>query len=182
MLLFINNTTMKQLRGTELKRFNKQNSKHNFDILLILENIQYASNVAGIFRTADACGVREIFLAGSSHKPPFGAKLQKASRSKEKRIPWKYFPNVDKAVKQARHKGYEVVGLELTDESQDIDEFISKNRNYKLAIIVGNEAQGLTNNALNNLDSAIYIPMFGKGASLNVGVSTAVLLYKLILN
>lgn len=171
---------MKQLRGIELKRFNRKSEKHNKDIILILENIQYATNVASIFRTADAINVNKIILTGISHKPPFGKELRQTSREKEKSVRWEYEEFTAIAINKVRKQGYTIVGLEITDESKDFKEF-NFNTN-KICVIVGNEGYGIVRKTLEKIDSTVFIPMYGKGASLNVSVSLAILLYKIVEN
>ena len=174
---------MKQLRGIELKRFNRQNEKHGKDIILVLENIQYANNVASIFRTADAVKVNKIILTGISHTPPFGKELRQTSREKEKSVNWEYEEFTAIALNKIRKQGYTIVGLELTDESRDFKDFKDFNlNNNKICIVVGNEGYGIVRKTLEKLDNTIFIPMYGKGGSLNVSVSLAILLYKVIEN
>lgn len=172
---------MKQLNKKQLKQLNKSIVKHGLDIILILENIQYASNVAGLFRTADAAGVKEIIITGSSQKPPFGAKLQKASRSKEKYVVWSYEEKTKDAIDTVKRKGYTVVAVELTDESIDIRDFIKTNTTDKIALLVGNEVGGIGKETLSQVDQSIFLPMYGKGASLNVATASAVAIYNLVL-
>lgn len=169
---------MEQLRGINLKRFNKQNKRHAHEIVLLLENIQYANNVASIFRTADAIKVSKIILTGISHKPPFGKELRKTSREKEKSVVWEYEEFSSNAINRLKKRGFRIVGLELTDQSTNFYDY--KSKSDKLCIVLGNETYGIVKKTLSKLDDSVYIPMYGKGASLNVAVSTAVLLYQLI--
>jgi 23S rRNA (guanosine2251-2'-O)-methyltransferase len=169
---------MKQLRGIDLKRFNRKNDKHNKNIILVLENIQYANNVASIFRTADAAHVSRIVLTGISHKPPFGKELQKTSRKKEDSVPWEYEEHTGDALVKIKKQGYQIIGLELTDQSVNYKDFDFNSD--KICIVVGNEAYGVVKKTLERLDSSVYIPMYGRGGSLNVSVSTSILLFKII--
>ena len=68
---------MKQLRGKEIKKYFKNKPKRDYDVVVVLENIQYAKNVANIFRTSESAGVKKIYLTGISHHPPFGKDLKK---------------------------------------------------------------------------------------------------------
>ena len=77
---------IKQLRGKNIKKYFKNQEKRSHDIILILENIQYAKNVANIFRTAESAGVSKIFLTGISQRPPLGKGLKKGSRNSENKI------------------------------------------------------------------------------------------------
>lgn len=168
---------MKQLRSLELKRFNKSNQKHNKKIVLILENIQYATNIAGIFRTADAIKVEKIFLTGISLQPPFGKDLQKASRQKEKSVQWEYHDNSGKIINKYKKNGYQIVGVEITDESVNFNDFEFAD---KVCLVLGSETYGIVKTTLERLDASVFIPMYGKGASLNVGVAAAVTLFKIV--
>jgi 23S rRNA (guanosine2251-2'-O)-methyltransferase len=171
---------MKNLTKKEIKELNKE-AFHKYEIILVLENIQYASNVAGIFRTADAGGVNEIFLTGATKTPPFGKDLQKASRKKEKSLPWRYFETSEKALDLLKKEGYMITALELTDESMEVTDFLRKNSSNKIAILAGNEVSGVQKSTLNRVDNSVYLPMLGKGSSLNVGVSIGIFLYNLII-
>ncbi|WKZ27984.1 MAG: TrmH family RNA methyltransferase [Candidatus Dojkabacteria bacterium] len=173
---------MKQLRGIELKRFKRKLERPKLELVLVLENIQYARNVASMFRTADASGVKEIFLTGISHIPPFGKELQKVSRSKENSVRWQQGKTTGKVIEKLRRQGYAIIAVELTDDAISVKDFVSKYlpKFGKIALIVGNEAQGVSKATLAKADHAIYIPMFGKGASLNVTISCAIAIYTLI--
>jgi tRNA G18 (ribose-2'-O)-methylase SpoU len=168
---------MKQLRGVELKRFLKQNKTKQVEIVLMLENIQYAQNVATIFRTADAAGVRKIILSGISQTPPFGKDLKKASRSKEESVPWEYVENLGKKINSYKDQGYQVIAVELTDSSVNFKEFPY---GEKIVLVGGSEVYGVTRNTLEKVDASVFIPMHGKGASLNVSTAMAVVMFNIL--
>ncbi len=168
---------MEQLRATKLKRFLKSNKTPNADIVLVLENIQYARNVAEMFRIADSMGVKTIYLTGISHQPPFGKDLKKVSRSKEAKVAWLKTDSTGEAVAALKKKGYKIVALEITDASISLYNYQPSG---KLALVVGNESYGVVQNTLDKCEEAIFIPMLGKGASLNVSVSAAIALSHLI--
>lgn len=171
---------MKQLRPKELKRFLKDRFKHDLDICLFLDNIQYTRNVAEIFRIADASRVNKLYLSGISPKPPFGNDMQKVSRKKEMRVGWEFIDNPDKFFIRMQKAGYLILALEITDESIDLPEFDLEN-NKKILIILGNEVNGISSRILKYAAKSIMIPMYGKGASLNVSVSAAILIYYFVL-
>lgn len=170
---------MKQLRGVDLKRFLRKIKKPQFEMYLMLENTQYATNVASIFRSAEAFSVKKIFLTGISHKPPFGKDLKKASRSKEESVPWEYVKTSGEVINKLKKRGFEIVGVEITDESIDISEYEVPE---KVLLVLGNETYGITQNTLDKLDKSVFIPMFGKGSSLNVSQAGAVALNNIINN
>lgn len=168
---------MKALNKKEIKKKFK-NAKRTQQVYVIAENIQYARNVANIFRTCDAAGVRKLILTGISTKPPFGKDLSKASRAKEKSVNWEYYEDTDKAIKKLKADGFEIIAIELTETGTPNLELESKVKDLeKVCFIVGNEVHGVKKTTLASADSAVYIPMYGRGASLNVGVSLAVVLF-----
>lgn len=169
---------MQQFSNKQLKKFYKQNRfQHTKDIVIILENIQYARNIASFFRTADALNVTKVYLTGISTKPPFGKDLSKASRNKHKTVKWEYHKQTPKVIQKLKPQGYKIFALELTDKS-----LLYTQVSYpkKVAIIAGNETYGITKATLKCCDEAIFIPMYGKGKSLNVHVALAVLGYWII--
>ena len=168
---------MKQLRGIELKRFLRRFKKPPIEVYLLLENIQYARNVASIFRTAEAYKVKKIFLVGISHKPPFGKDLRKVSRNKEKSVPWEYYENAGMIINKMKNRGYKIVALELTNESKKIDNIFFSD---KILLVAGNETYGIVEKTLSRADLSLFIPMYGKGSSLSVSISTAIALDNLV--
>lgn len=169
---------MRSLSRKQLKKFYKQHKfKHNKDIVVILENIQYARNVASFFRTADAINVSKVILSGISPTPPFGKDLRKASRNKEKLVKWEYVKEATETIQKLKKEGYTIIALELTDKSVPYTE---ANYPKQVAIVAGNESYGITKDTLEHCDSAVYIPMYGKGKSLNVHVALAVLCFHVV--
>lgn len=169
---------MKPLNKKEIKKFFKKDFKRDKDIVVILENLQYAKNVAGIFRTADAAGVSKIYLTGISAKPPFGKELKQVSRTKEDSVPWIHLESNGKLLDTLRKKGYYIVAVEITDEAKNIKALKTiLEGKKKVALIFGNEVSGIPKKTLEKCDMATFIPMYGKGASLNVASSAAIALF-----
>jgi tRNA G18 (ribose-2'-O)-methylase SpoU len=170
---------MKQLTKKEAKKVFKQN-KRNIELILVLENIQYATNVASMFRTADAAGVRKVVLTGISKVPPFGKDLSKASRHKEKSMPWEYKADSVKYLSTLKKDGYKILSAEITDDSIPLEKLYFTMKNYsKICIVVGNEVYGINKKTLAISDISVYIPMYGKGASLNVSTVAGIILFSI---
>ena len=169
---------MKQLRGKYIKKYFKHLPKRPYDIVLILENIQYAKNVANIFRTAESAGVSKIYLTGISHSPPFGKGLKKVSRGSENKVPYESLESSASAIKKLKKEGYHIIAIELTDEHVpvgELDKYLADKT--KICFIAGNEDSGVTKATLNLCDVAVTIPMYGKNPSLNVNVSVGIVLF-----
>ncbi|MCA9380964.1 tRNA methyltransferase [Candidatus Dojkabacteria bacterium] len=168
---------MEQLSKKQIKKFFKK-QKRNKEVVLVLENIQYAKNVAGIFRTADAAGVSKMYLTGISKTPPFGKDLSKTSRSKEKSVQWDYNENTSKVLKKLKKDGYYLIAVELTNEAEEASRlsYIVSDKD-KVAFVLGSEVYGVTNSTLADCDISVFLPMYGKGASLNVATTAGIILY-----
>lgn len=168
---------MNQLNKKEVKKLFKED-KRDKEIALILEDIQYARNVATIFRTCDAAGVRRLYLTGITTTPPFGKDLKKASRNKEKSIEWIYKEESGKTIANLKKQGYKIIAIELTDKGFTNLELASKIKSLdKVCFIAGNEVHGVKKSTLEKCDASVYLPMYGRGGSLNVGVSIGAILY-----
>jgi tRNA G18 (ribose-2'-O)-methylase SpoU len=167
---------MRPLQKKEIKKLFKENKQKN-DFVLIIENMQYARNVAELFRVADALKVKRVILTGISQKPPFGKDLQKVSRNKEEHIQWEYTEKTHNTINNYKKEGFKILALELTDTSIPINEYRNKNSSGKYVIVVGNEVYGVTKDTLSFCDESVHLPMYGKGASMNVTVSLGILLY-----
>jgi 23S rRNA (guanosine2251-2'-O)-methyltransferase len=146
------------------------------EIHLILHNIRSAYNVGSIFRTADAAGVSKIYLTGYTPSPETD-KVRKTSLGAEKTIPWKKTGQIAPLIKSLIKDGTEIIALEQSDKSIDYRNFKPK---FPLALIVGNEVNGLSKAVLKNVNQTIDIPMYGKKESLNVAVATGIAVYKII--
>ena len=169
---------MKQLRGKEVKKYFKDKPKRNHDIIVILENIQYAINVANIFRTSESAGVKEIYLTGISQRPPFGKGLQKVSRGAEHKVHYQFADKTLDILPKIRSEGYHLMAIELTDTNiplPDLKEYLKDK--HKVCFIAGNEDSGVNKTTLQQCDAAVTIPMYGKNPSLNVNVSTGIILF-----
>lgn len=167
---------MRPLIGTDLKRFLRdfrRTHKPTADLVVLLQSVEYPANVGSIFRLADGAGVSELILTGITPTPP-NATIDKVGRFKSLRLPWRYAPDPLPIIDELRSRGYQILAIELTDDAVPYHEFDYPD---KACLIVGHEDHGITKATLAACDSAVFIPMYGKGLSLNVHVALAVVLY-----
>lgn len=143
------------------------------DLYLILDNIRSRENVGSIFRTADAVGIKHIYLCGITPTPPH-EKIAKTSLGAENYIPWSYIRDTWRIVTRLKKEGISVIGLELTRDS--VSAFNLKPK-FPAAIVLGNEVKGLSPAILKKCDKKISIPMYGKKESLNVSVAAGIAVY-----
>ena len=149
---------------------------------LILENLRSVENTASIFRTAEGLKVSKIVLIGTTPAPldRFGrirSDFAKISLGSEDMVPWEYKKDIYETLEELKDQDFQIISLELTHESKDLRDFKSKD---KFALVVGNEVDGVSKEALKASDAMVEIPMQGKKESLNVSVSTGIALFMLI--
>ena len=141
--------------------------------VLILPNIRSGHNVGAMFRTADGAGVDKLYLTGYTPCPPH-TQVDKVSLGAEKWMPWEYFKQPTRLLKQLRKEGYNIVALEQTPKSKNIFKWKPK---FPLALIVGNEKNGVSKAMLKYCTGSVEIPMKGKKNSLNVSVAAGIAMY-----
>ncbi|MFB0537839.1 MAG: RNA methyltransferase [Anaerolineae bacterium] len=170
---------MRQLRGTELKRFLRGYRRAHATtkrIVFLLQSVEYPVNVGSIFRIADACDVEEVILTGITPTPPHPT-ISKVARGKEQRVRWRYTENPQEVIAALKGEGYTICALELTAQSVPYYAFDYPAR---VCLVVGHEDHGLTRQTLALSDAAIFVPMYGKGRSLNVHVCLGVVCYHIL--
>lgn len=155
-------------------------------IVVILNNIRSSENVGSIFRTCDAVGVKKIILCGYTPAPAdrFGREnkgLTKASLGAEKSVAWEQAEGLKSASQKLKNEGFEIIGIEQSPKAINYKDLKSKlvTRNSKLALIFGNEVEGLSKEDLKLCDIVAELPMHGEKESLNVSVCAGIVLYSL---
>jgi len=145
--------------------------------IIVLENIADPHNAAAVWRTAEAFGFQKIYLAYSKEKIINPKKIGKASSSSaNKWLSFKIFKNIDECYEKLRKDGYKIYATVLDETARKIRD--SRFENKKIAIVLGNEHRGLSNEAIKGADEKIYIPMKGMVQSLNISVTAAILIYE----
>lgn len=164
---------MKKLSPKAVKKANKE-FKQTREIVVVAEHMQYAQNVASLFRIADALHLSKVYLTGVSHHPPFGKDLQKVSRGKESVVPWRFVENTNEVLQKLKTEGFSIVAIEQAEGAQVYTEVEYPS---KVAFVLGSEMHGMSKHVLEQADSAVIIPMYGKGGSINVHVAFAVVAF-----
>lgn len=157
------------------------------EIIVIAHNIRSTHNIGAIFRTAEGLGVRKVILSGYSpyphHKgdtrlPHIAAKLtaqiHKTALDAEALVPFEYTP--EPPIETLKHEGYHIIGLEQAPHSTLLQEYTPP---QKLALLLGEEVEGISSELLAQCDDIIEIPMVGKKESFNVSVAAGIALYTL---
>ena len=148
-------------------------------LVVVLDNIRSAHNVGSAFRSADAFGVDKVFLCGISAAPP-SPEIHKTALGAEDSVPWEYCANTIDAVRWLKDEGYTVLSVEQTEHSLKLGRDFRRSPSQKLALIFGNEVDGVRQDVVDESDAALEIPQSGTKHSLNVSVAVGVVLWELV--
>ncbi|HBP50818.1 TPA: RNA methyltransferase [Candidatus Shapirobacteria bacterium] len=145
--------------------------------VIVLENIADPHNAAAVWRTADAFGFQKIYLVYSKEKIINPKRIGKASSSSaNKWLSFKIFKNIDECYQELKKDGYKIYATVLDKEAKKISD--NRYLGKKIAIVLGNEHRGLSEEAIKGADVKVYIPMKGMVQSLNISVTAAILMYE----
>ena len=141
---------------------------------LVLDNLRSAFNVGSIFRTADTARLARVITCGYTAHPPH-AKLDKTALGTLDFVATEHFDSPLDAVASLQDQGIPVWALETTSRSRI---YTSASYPRPLAVVLGNEALGVSREVLERCDELIEIPTFGFKNSLNVAVASAVVVFE----
>lgn len=147
-------------------------------MVVVLDNIRSMHNVGSVFRSADAFLVEGICLCGYTPQPPH-RDIHKTALGATETIDWIHLATTLEAVQQLKEKGYKVFALEQAEGSISLDQFKAA-YSFPLAIVLGNEVEGVDAEVLKLCDGCIEIPQFGMKHSLNVSVAAGIVLWELV--
>ena len=148
-------------------------SKRQPNLTIVLENIWDPHNVSAILRTCDAVGVGEVYLIYNKAKFPRLGKKSSASALKWMKI--NKFTTVKDCYRALKKKGFKIYATHMGERAKDLYKL---KLTGKVALVLGNEHEGLSAEAYKRADVNFLIPMVGMVQSLNVSVSAAICLYE----
>ncbi len=149
-----------------------------FPIILVCDGVKSPSNIGSLFRICDALGVSEIIFCNSelNIKSP---RLHKTARSTQNRVKYSDSSDIIETIEKLKKNDFTIVGLEITDSSISL-ETLSVEKDKKIALIIGNEQQGISKKVLEQIKITVHIDMFGENSSMNVVQATSIALYSII--
>ncbi len=145
-------------------------------IHVVLDNLRSALNVGSIFRTADAAAAEHIHLCGMSAHPPH-PKLEKTALGAFEYVPWTYYERNRDCVDALKEQGVPVVAIEVTDDAVPFTAFEWPK---PVAVVLGNEVNGVNVRVLRRADAVVKIPMQGFKNSINVSTAAGIILYAVL--
>lgn len=163
-----------------MKQIQLQHSDHipakaRFPIILICDQISNTANIGGMLRLADAFSISKLVFHDSQNL--FSRKVKKASRTTENFVDLELVPSLSVYLKYLREINYRICALEITQQSIPLTQF-KLDKEKPLALVVGNEVEGISEDLLNLVDFSVHIQMFGHNSSMNVVAATSILLYE----
>jgi len=169
---------MKKLSMDELNRVDVETYRlqEKISLVVIMDNIRSMNNVGSVFRTCDAFSVESIWLCGITACPP-NKEIAKTALGATESVVWNYAKETAEAVKQLKAQGYRVYAVEQVDTSIDLNK-LNINKKDKIAIILGNEVFGVSDEVLPLCDGAIEIPQTGTKHSLNVTIAGGIVIWE----
>jgi tRNA G18 (ribose-2'-O)-methylase SpoU len=168
---------MRKLSMDELNRISKDDFEQadKLPIIIVLDNVRSLSNVGAFFRTADAFRIKELFLCGITACPPH-REIHKTALGAEETVKWRYFDTTEAACRQLKAEGYRIYAIEQVEGSVSLQDFEFEPRS---AYILGNEVEGVSEEALSYCDGAIELPQAGTKHSINVSVCAGIVMWKM---
>ena len=170
---------MKKLKNSELDRIDVEafkNSKKT-PLIVILDNIRSLNNIGSVFRTSDAFLIEKIYLCGITAKPPH-KDIHKTALGATDSVDWEYVEDTLGLIKELQKDNIKTIAIEQAENSIMLQDFYL-NKNEKYAIIMGNEVKGVQQEVVSQADFVIEIPQYGTKHSLNISVTTGIVLWDL---
>lgn len=144
---------------------------------VIIENVHDPHNIGAVMRTCDSVGIQELYvLYTETHLTEEKINdVHGSSTGVRKWLDVHFFKDVDKCFKAVRKKYDRIWATHLGTNSKKL---YGIDLTGNVALLFGNEHQGLSSEALSYADGNYIIPQFGMVGSLNISVACAVSLYE----
>jgi len=170
---------MRKLKNNELNRISvaKFKTTQKTPLIVVLDNIRSLNNIGSVFRTSDAFLIEKIYLCGITAVPP-NKDIHRTALGATESVAWEYVADTLSLIKKLKEAKIKVLAIEQVENSTKLDVFQpTKGETY--AIVMGNEVKGVQQEVVNASDLCIEIPQLGTKHSLNISVTTGVVLWDL---
>lgn len=170
---------MQKIKNNDLNRLSLDSFKaaEKSPLIIILDNVRSLNNVGSVFRTADAFRVKHIYLCGITANPPH-KDIQKTALGSTDSVDWSYAENTQSIVKKLQAEKVKVIAIEQAENSTKLQSFVPQKKTT-YALVFGHEVKGVSQDVVSDCDGVIEIPQYGTKHSLNVAVSSGVVLWDL---
>jgi tRNA G18 (ribose-2'-O)-methylase SpoU len=161
----------------QLTHENTQFEKRCFPITLVCDHIYFQQNLGSLFRIGEAFGIEKIIFIGKDI-PLTPRKINKTSRSTHLQVPHFVIEETKDAIELLQKENYQIIALEITSTSSPIQQ-MTVPKNKKIALLIGNEIEGVSASLLAIANQITHITMYGNNSSMNVVQATSIALYEI---
>ena len=173
---------MKKLTTEEMGRMTVEEFRKSekLPLTVVLDNVRSLNNIGSVFRTSDAFRVEHIALCGITATPPH-REIHKTALGAEDSVAWSYHEDTAECLRALKGQGYKVFAVEQVDDSVKLG---IRNEDLGIegqpvAIVLGNEIEGVQESLLPLCDGCLEIPQYGTKHSLNVSCAAAIVIWEL---
>jgi 23S rRNA (guanosine2251-2'-O)-methyltransferase len=171
--------SMRKLSNDELNRPDVSTFKQQdkMPVYVVLDNVRSLNNVGSVFRTCDAFAIKELILCGITAIPP-NKEIHKTALGAEDTVVWKYFENTRDAIHYLKEMQVSIYSIEQAEQSIPLNNLNLSEQ--PIAVVFGNEVDGVEQSVIDVSDGVIEIPQWGTKHSLNISVSAGIVLWELV--
>ena len=158
-----------------IKKNQNNQIETNSNYILALDSIQDPGNMGTIIRTADSANINQIII-NKTTVDPYSPKVIRSTMGAIYRTNIIEVEDLKATLKEMKLKGFQIITTDLkaTQSIYDI------NYNNKTVVVIGNEANGVSQEILQTADKKVIIPMLGKTESLNASIAASIMIYEYV--
>lgn len=167
-----------KVRNEDLGRLSIEDFKgaDKLPIHVILDNVRSAQNVGSLFRTMDAFRCVKLHLCGICAVPPH-REINKTALGATETVAWEHCDSTVQVIKSLKDSGVKVYAIEQTSDAISLENFTPETSD-SVALIFGNEVDGVSQEAIDIADGCIELPQYGSKHSLNISVCAGITLWQ----
>lgn len=157
------------------KRIAYAEERRILDVTLVIEDIWKDHNISAIFRTFESFGFKNIMVVGEPSK--HGISHKSIDFGSQIHLNIEYFETISDAAKKLKSQGTKIYGTHFSEDATPLSEF---KVHPNIAIVLGNEKKGISEETAKICDGFVWIPSLGLTRSLNVSVATGIILFEIL--
>jgi len=168
---------MRKLLNEELERLSVDRFRESekTTLTLVLDNVRSLNNIGSVFRTGDAYRIEKIYLCGITAQPPH-KDIRKTALGATETVSWEHVEDAVAVVNKLKAAGYRTCAIEQAKRSENLYHFKARVHD-KIAIVLGNEVDGVQQAVVDACDTVIELDQFGTKHSLNIAVCAGIVVY-----
>ena len=158
-----------------IKKNQNNQIETNSDYILALDSLQDPGNMGTIIRTADSANINQIII-NKTTVDPYSPKVIRSTMGAIYRTNIIEVEDLKATLKEMKLKGFQIIKTDLKANQRLYD----TNYNNKTVVVIGNEANGVSQEILQTADKKVIIPMLGKTESLNASIAASIMIYEYV--